>query len=48
MYIDIPNPNDYIRSNRRMKVRIRNQVKIQNAPNGFISRIDHVHLEVTP
>ena len=47
VYMEIPNPNDYIRaSDGRIEVRIVTTIKRQNAPNGYVARIDHVQVDV--
>ncbi len=50
IYLSIPNPNAYIKNNNSRKVRVRLQttVKVVNAPDGYVFRIDHVQVDVTP
>ncbi len=50
IYLSIPNPNAYIRNNNSRKIRVMLQttVKVVNAPDGYVFRIDHVQLDITP
>ena len=50
IYLSIPNPNAYIKNNnsRRIRVLLQTTVKVVNAPDGYVFRIDHVQVDVTP
>ena len=50
IYLSIPNPNAYIRNNNSRKIRVllQSTVKVVNAPDGYVFRIDHVQLDITP
>ncbi len=48
VYLDIKNPNDYIRpNNNRILIQILTKVKVNQLPGGFTTNIDHVQIDLT-